>query len=81
MFSVRGGGRGVESSVMGMVYKFIRSQIDHDFDHFCSYLVYFGLELYMVSRRMFISFVIKMLPAPLPARLWKVHSDRGIGSQ
>ena len=22
-----------------------------------------------------------MLPAPLPARLWKVHSDRGIGSQ
>ena len=82
MFSVRGGGgRGVASSVMGMVYKFIRSQIDHDFDHFCSYLVYFGLELYMVSRRMFISFVIKMLPAPLPARLWKVLSDRGIGSQ
>lgn len=66
---------------MGMVYKLIRSQIDHDFDYFCSYLVYFGRELYMVSRGMFISFVIKMLPPPLSAQLWKVHSDRGIGRQ
>lgn len=34
-------GEGVESSVMGMVYKFIRSQIDHDFDHDFDHFAHF----------------------------------------